>query len=117
MTLREQLSDLEHKQWAHWTDYLLNLSTTEFSENIERWHRQINTDYKDLSEKEKDSDRSWADKVLELTKVSIGELIEKEIIHFEKPETEVNKAMVFYLRDLLRKLDTLCSPLTTGEKE
>jgi len=33
-------------------------------EAIKRWHRQIETPYADLSEKEKDSDREWADKVL-----------------------------------------------------
>lgn len=59
--LREQLADLEHKQWAHWTKYMLNNLT---DENKENWKRQIDTDYKDLSEKEKDSDREWADKVL-----------------------------------------------------
>ena len=33
-------------------------------ESLRRWHRQIETPYADLSEKEKDSDREWADKVL-----------------------------------------------------
>jgi hypothetical protein len=35
-------------------------------ESIERWRRQIDTPYADLSEKEKDSDREWADKVMVL---------------------------------------------------
>lgn len=61
--LREKLADLEHQQWAHWTRYMLNNLTPE---NIERWQRQINTPYKNLSEKEKQSDRQWADKVLEI---------------------------------------------------
>jgi hypothetical protein len=34
---------------------------------LKRWHRQINTPYADLTEKEKNSDREWADKVLEIT--------------------------------------------------
>lgn len=38
------------------------------------------------------------------------ELIEKEIKHFEKPETEMNKAMVFYLKDLLTKFGSQFSP-------
>jgi len=33
-------------------------------ENIDRWRNQIKTAYKDLSEKEKDSDRKWSDLVL-----------------------------------------------------
>jgi hypothetical protein len=31
---------------------------------ISRWERQINTPYAELTEKEKNSDRVWADKVL-----------------------------------------------------
>tara|TARA_R110002124_G_scaffold65775_1_gene179751 strand:- start:10935 stop:11219 length:285 start_codon:yes stop_codon:yes gene_type:complete len=82
---REALSDLEHQQWAHWTKYMLEVlrpvlglgfyeargSGMEYNPNIvkareslRRWHRQIETPYADLSEKEKDSDREWADKVL-----------------------------------------------------
>lgn len=61
--LREKLASLEHKQWAHWTEYMLNNLT---DENIARWRRQIKTPYSKLTEKEKDSDRSWADKVLNI---------------------------------------------------
>jgi len=64
--LRELLAELEHNQWAHWTRYMLgNLSP----ENIERWRRQIETPYAELSEKEKDSDRGWADRVLGLCEI------------------------------------------------
>ena len=59
----EELSDLEHKQWSHWTKYMLNNLT---DENIDTWKKQIKTDYEDLSEKEKDSDREWARKVLKI---------------------------------------------------
>lgn len=61
--LREQLAELEHKQWVHWTDYMLsNLEAG----NIERWEKQIKTSYFELTEKEKEADRKWADKVLSL---------------------------------------------------
>lgn len=63
MDLREQLAALEHEQWAHWTRYMLDNLT---SENIARWRQQIETPYTELSEKEKESDRRWADKVLSL---------------------------------------------------
>jgi len=62
MKLREMLAALEHDQWAHWTRYMLANLTPE---NIERWKRQVETPYSELSEKEKDSDREWADKVFE----------------------------------------------------
>jgi hypothetical protein len=59
--LRERLAALEHEQWAHWTTWMLdNIS----EENVERWKKQVATPYEDLSEKEKTSDREWADKVL-----------------------------------------------------
>ena len=59
--MRELLANLEHQQWAHWTKYMLDNLT---EENIARWKKQIETDYSDLTEKEKDSDRVWADRVL-----------------------------------------------------
>lgn len=61
--MREKIAELEHKQWAHIYRYIRNHATTE---NIARWNTQSETDYKDLTEKEKDSDREWADKVLSL---------------------------------------------------
>ena len=60
---REKLADLEHKQWAHWTEYMLSNLT---EENINRWKKQIKTSYNKLSEKEKQSDRVWADEVLKI---------------------------------------------------
>lgn len=59
----EMVADLEHQQWAHWTKYMLDNLT---DENIKRWKRQIKTDYNDLSDKEKESDRVWARKVINL---------------------------------------------------
>jgi len=59
--LLEQLAALEHEQWAHWTSYMLDNDTVE---NVLRWRKQIETPYADLSEKEKESDREWARKVL-----------------------------------------------------
>jgi len=83
-SLRETLSDLEHQQWAHWTDYLfkrLSLSPNvlkvdaQTKKDFERWIRQIITPYKDLSEKEKDADRVWADKVLKVLRKEFEDLL------------------------------------------
>ncbi len=77
-SLRESLADLEHRQWAHWTDHMLKelapliagqVDTVEYDQadrTMSRWLRQIATDYERLTEAEKDSDREWANKVLEL---------------------------------------------------
>ncbi len=70
---REALAALEHEQWAHWTRYMLKTLNPLLSSNLhysshrekaeaalERWLRQINTPYADLTEQEKESDREWA---------------------------------------------------------
>ncbi len=62
----ERLAAHEHEQWAHWTRYMLDNLT---EENIARWRQQIEMDYQDLSESEKESDRQWARKAIEVTGV------------------------------------------------
>ena len=69
--MMERLAALEHEQWAHWTAYFLQTLLKDHpelgkDENILRWSRQILTEYKDLSEKEKESDRKWAQKSYDL---------------------------------------------------
>lgn len=59
----EELADLEHRQWAHWTKHMLEHLTPE---NIEKWKKQIETPYFELSEQEKLSDRSWAKQVINI---------------------------------------------------
>ncbi len=61
--LRERLAELEHEQWAHWTKHMLGNLTPE---NIQRWKMQAETHYTALTEKEKESDRVWGDKVSNL---------------------------------------------------
>ena len=63
MDLLEKLAALEHEQWAHWMKYMIPNYTPE---NVLRWSEQANTSYEELSEKEKESDREWARKVLSL---------------------------------------------------
>lgn len=61
--LLERLAALEHKQWAAWTQYFLSNQTPE---NLERWKRQLAATYDELSESEKEADRTWAKRVLAL---------------------------------------------------
>ena len=62
----EDLAELEHEQWAHWTKYMLDNLT---DENIARWKRQVKTPYSELTEKEKDSDRDWARKAAKICRL------------------------------------------------
>ena len=70
--LIEELADLEHKQWAHWTSYFIK--QLEKTENnplrrkalINCWKSEIKTPYNSLSEKEKESDRVWARKTIKI---------------------------------------------------
>ena len=74
--LRESLAAVQHDIWAHFMRYLVSechTATDDWSGNpvlliptdkVDRWKRQMDTAYADLTEKEKDSDREQADKVL-----------------------------------------------------
>ena len=81
-TLREALADLAHEQWSGWMKYLfskgyfrnMKLDGTMQcvwimpSEFRERWERQMNTDYEQLPEEEKDSDRAEADRMIKVVR-------------------------------------------------
>jgi hypothetical protein len=71
--LREQLADVQHGIWAHWMNYLFSVckynedgSVTIPADKAERWMRQQGAAYSDLTDKERESDRHQADKVLVL---------------------------------------------------
>jgi len=43
-----------------------DLNCDKMVEQVDNWDRLRKTEYKDLTEKEKESDREWADKVLKI---------------------------------------------------
>ena len=69
--LFEKLASIEHERWADWQAYLHNkLTYTEYKKedktiacyimdagDYEHWQEQIDKDYSELSEQEKNSDR------------------------------------------------------------
>lgn len=80
---REEIAELCHRQWTGWMEYLFKkcdmipesemYATSDdykipviHADLYRRWKRQIETEYKDLSEKEKESDRIEADKFLSI---------------------------------------------------
>lgn len=63
-SLMETLAAIEHERWSHWQKYLHEQckrnedgSLTIPADLVSRWTIQANTDYSELSEKEKNSDR------------------------------------------------------------
>jgi len=74
--IREELAELCHEQWSGWMKYLFSKCVSPIEPNtgtvvipawaVERWERQMNTPYKDLSEVEKNSDRKEADRFIKL---------------------------------------------------
>lgn len=76
----ELLADLEHQQWSHWMKYMYKNSyfrAIELNGMIQevlvipqelrfKWERLVNTPYEKLTEEEKESDREWARKVMDL---------------------------------------------------
>lgn len=60
-------ASLEHARWSKWQSYLHSLCDVDIhgnlvipKESVERWERQMYTEYPELSEKEKESDRKEA---------------------------------------------------------
>lgn len=71
--LIELLADYEHKRWAKWQCYLFSKSiknkdgsVTIPKEFVDRWNRQIKTEYCYLSEIEKNSDRNCAKEIIKI---------------------------------------------------
>lgn len=63
-SLMESLAAIEHERWSHWQKYLHEQckknedgSLTIPANLVSRWTIQASTDYFELSEKEKNSDR------------------------------------------------------------
>ncbi len=71
--VREELAKLAHEQWSNWMKYLFDKSKKESDGTVtipkwavDRWERQVNTEYSELSESEKESDRNEANKFMEV---------------------------------------------------
>lgn len=74
----ERLADYEHDRWSRWQKHVFSKciinkdgSLTIPKEFVDRWTRQINTDYMNLSEEEKNSDRKEAIRILNCIKYKV----------------------------------------------
>ncbi|MFW6130655.1 MAG: hypothetical protein ACOC56_05660 [Atribacterota bacterium] len=80
LDLDEDLAHIAHEQWSGWMKYLFKKCTENPDGTVtipkwavDRWKRQMNTDYEDLPFQEQESDRIEARKYLEALN-----LLEKE---------------------------------------
>ena len=70
--LQERIASIQHEIWSHWMKYLFEVSVLNKNGSVtippdfcKRWKRQMELSYHLLSDKEQESDRDQADKVLE----------------------------------------------------
>ncbi|MGE0409903.1 MAG: hypothetical protein AB7P23_11665 [Amphiplicatus sp.] len=79
----EDLADIEHQRWAHWQQYVhgkgMKLDDGSLllpPDLVAQWEKQISTPYKQLTEKEKESDREQVRKYLPIIvrALSLGKL-------------------------------------------
>lgn len=69
----EKLASYEHDRWSRWQKHVFNKSIlnkdgsyTIPKEYVDKWTRQINTSYIDLTEEEKQKDRDEAIRIIEI---------------------------------------------------
>ena len=75
MEVMEPMADQEHDSWSRWMEHLFKKSkknddgtVTIPKDKVDRWEKQMKTDYKDLSPSEKESDRKEVRKFLKIIK-------------------------------------------------
>lgn len=60
--IREELAKLEHQQWMHWSQYVAE--NHDIPKDLRAKWEENWKPYEELTEKEKDKDRKWADKAI-----------------------------------------------------
>jgi hypothetical protein len=74
----EKLAAIEHARWARWQAYVFSKGSFDACgqftlpvDLVARWHRQIETDYTNLSESEKESDRKEVHEYLKVLGIEV----------------------------------------------
>jgi hypothetical protein len=82
--LVHRFADVSHGVWSHWMQYQFSVciqnedgSVTIPAEKVERWKRQMETEYEDLTEKEQQSDIHQAQKYMTTLGVYSLELLDE----------------------------------------
>ena len=76
--IRELVAEVSHEIWSHWMKYLFSrcedddLGIVIMHEDARHWDRQRKMPYEELTEREKDSDREQADKIIKIINKYLG---------------------------------------------
>jgi hypothetical protein len=111
--LIEKLAAIEHERWADWQSYLhsklarggnLNAPFMAMAmSDFEHWEKQINTQYDELSEKEKDSDREQVERYFYLIQRAVLEGKKEQVIEdflMESLYCKTDEKILADLRDI-----------------
>lgn len=81
-SLIDRLATIEHDRWSHWQKYMHAKATRNPdgslvlpADLVSRWEGQIEADYTELSEKEKQSDREQVQRYLPLIRESLAQAL------------------------------------------
>lgn len=112
----EHFANLEHKRWSKWQKYFFSKCQTKPQSEVggmddryvylalpkdlyDRWNRQIETPYSELSEQEKQSDKNEVMPYVNWHKQSLRQfidgLVEREEKNIEKVRRELHDGMLF----------------------
>jgi hypothetical protein len=87
--LIEILADIEHERWSKWMRYMFECGVLNQdgswimpADKVERWMRQMNTPYAELSDREQNSDR---DEVRNTLRALIKWLIDNHSEQYKAP--------------------------------
>jgi hypothetical protein len=76
--LVDNLAAIEHARWSHWQRYLHSKCALQSdgsllmpADLVERWQRQMETPFENLTEAEKESDRKQVQKYLPVIKAAL----------------------------------------------
>ena len=96
--LKEQLAVIEHERWGDWQRWMhMQCATNEDGSItipaalVERWERQIDTPYAELSDKEKRSDMDQVDRYWPLVEAFILESVKKAKSEIQDPNRFVRR--------------------------
>ena len=88
----EKLADIEHQRWAHWQSYMHGKCQRRPDGSlvippglVAQWERQISTNYVELSEREKESDREQVRKYLPM----IADALSDQSTHADSDRTQL----------------------------